>query len=118
MDLASPGIARAASEVLRFRSGTSRPGPAKHGLQLMTIPEAAEYLAISSRKLYQLARHPWARHGFPAFKIHGTWYVDRDEVLNWLFRLVDREQVLSFSEGKVVRRQVRQSRKRRKHRIR
>ncbi len=104
--------------MVRLGSDTSRPGPIKRGLHLMTIPEIAKCLAISSRKLYRLARQPVARNGFPAFKIRGTWYIDRDEVISWLLRMVDREQVLCFSKGEVVRRRARKGHKCKKTLIR
>lgn len=75
----------------------------KQPSQLMTIPELAEYLALPSDRLYKLARQAWGKDRFPASKIRGTWYVDPHEMLDWMFRLLDGNQVLTFSGGRVRR---------------
>jgi Helix-turn-helix domain len=62
----------------------------------MTIPAAAQYMGGSRRRLYRLARQRWGKDRFPAFKIRGTWYVDRDTMLDWMFRLLDRSEVLTL----------------------
>lgn len=84
----------------------SRSAATKRRLRLITIPDAAVYLNISGERLYQLARQSWAKDPFPAFKIRGAWYVDSDEIVDWLARLLDRGQVLGFSGGGVTRRRV------------
>jgi hypothetical protein len=72
----------------------------------MTIREVANSMAVSPSRLYKLARQPWGKDRFPAFKIHGTWFVDHDAMLDWMSRLLDRGQVLSFAGGRVRRRQI------------
>jgi putative molybdopterin biosynthesis protein len=57
-----------------------RPAASSKAMQLLTTIEAAEYLRIKERKLYELV----AENAIPCTKITGKWLFPKDELDNWL----------------------------------
>lgn len=52
------------------------------GLRLLTLPEAAELLHVSTRTLQRMIR----RKDLPAFKVGGQWRVRESQLTRWIER--------------------------------
>ena len=50
------------------------------GLRLLTLPEAAELLHVSTRTLQRMIR----RKDLPAFKVGGQWRVRESQLTRWI----------------------------------
>jgi excisionase family DNA binding protein len=50
------------------------------GLRLLTLPEAAELLQVSTRTLQRMIR----RKDLPAFKVGGQWRVRESQLTRWI----------------------------------
>lgn len=50
------------------------------GLRLLTLPEAAELLHVSTRTLQRMIR----RRELPAFKVGGQWRVRESQLTRWI----------------------------------
>jgi excisionase family DNA binding protein len=50
------------------------------GLRLLTLPEAAELLHVSTRTLQRMIR----RKELPAFKVGGQWRVRESQLTRWI----------------------------------
>jgi excisionase family DNA binding protein len=50
------------------------------GLRLLTLPEAAELLHVSTRTVQRMIR----RNELPAFKVGGQWRLRESQLMNWL----------------------------------
>ena len=50
------------------------------GLRLLTLPEAAELLQVSTRTLQRMIR----RKDLPAFKVGGQWRVRESQLARWI----------------------------------
>jgi excisionase family DNA binding protein len=51
-------------------------------LRLLTLPEAAELLHVSTRTLQRMIR----RKDLPAFKVGGQWRVRESQLIQWIER--------------------------------
>lgn len=51
-------------------------------LRLLTLPEAAELLHVSTRTLQRMIR----RNELPAFKVGGQWRVRESQLIQWIER--------------------------------
>lgn len=56
------------------------------GLRLLTLPEAAELLHVSTRTLQRMIR----RNDLPAFKVGGQWRVRESQLTRWIEGREDR----------------------------
>ena len=52
----------------------------REGLRLLTLPEAAELLHVSTRTLQRMIR----RKDLPAFKVGGQWRVRESQLTSWI----------------------------------
>jgi excisionase family DNA binding protein len=50
------------------------------GLRLLTLPEAADLLQVSTRTLQRMIR----RNELPAFKVGGQWRVRESQLTRWI----------------------------------
>ncbi len=50
------------------------------GLRLLTLPEAAELLHVSTRTLQRMIR----RNDLPAFKVGGQWRLRESQLTQWI----------------------------------
>jgi excisionase family DNA binding protein len=64
------------------------------GLRLLTLPEAAALLHVSTRTLQRMIR----RKDLPAFKVGGQWRVRESQLTRWIEGREDRSQMAAGRE--------------------
>lgn len=64
------------------------------GLRLLTLPEAAALLHVSTRTLQRMIR----RKDLPAFKVGGQWRVRESQLTRWIEGREDRSQMTAGRE--------------------
>ena len=67
------------------------------GLRLLTLPEAAELLHVSTRTLQRMIQ----RKDLPAFKVGGQWRVRESQLTRWIEGRESRPDVFHQRSGKV-----------------
>ena len=67
------------------------------GLRLLTLPEAAELLHVSTRTLQRMIQ----RKDLPAFKVGGQWRVRESQLPRWIEGRERRPDVFHQRSGKV-----------------
>ena len=67
------------------------------GLRLLTLPEAAELLHVSTRTLQRMIQ----RKDLPAFKVGGQWRVRESQLTRWIEGREGRPDGLNQRSGKV-----------------
>ena len=67
------------------------------GLRLLTLPEAAELLHVSTRTLQRMIQ----RKDLPAFKVGGQWRVRESQLTRWIEGREGRADSLNQRRGKV-----------------
>jgi excisionase family DNA binding protein len=65
-----------------------------NGLRLLTLPEAAALLHVSTRTLQRMIR----RKDLPAFKVGGQWRVRESQLTRWIEGREDRSQMTAGRE--------------------
>lgn len=64
-------------------------------LRLLTLPEAAELLHVSTRTLQRMIR----RNELPALKVGGQWRVRESQLTRWIHGREDSSDVPAKEEG-------------------
>ena len=65
------------------------------GLRLLTLPEAADLLQVSTRTLQRMIR----RNELPAFKVGGQWRVRESQLTRWIEIREDSSEVAAKKDG-------------------
>lgn len=66
-------------------------------LRLLTLPEAAELLHVSTRTLQRMIR----RNELPAFKVGGQWRLRESQLTRWIEGREDASESLSDGDDEV-----------------
>jgi excisionase family DNA binding protein len=83
--------------LLKDRRGVLQMSDNLDGLRLLTLPEAAELLHVSTRTLQRMIQ----RKDLPAFKVGGQWRVRESQLTRWIEGREGRSDSFDQRPGKV-----------------
>jgi excisionase family DNA binding protein len=83
--------------LLKDRRGVLPMSENLDGLRLLTLPEAAELLHVSTRTLQRMIQ----RKDLPAFKVGGQWRVRESQLTRWIEGREGRPDVFHQRSGKI-----------------
>jgi excisionase family DNA binding protein len=66
-------------------------------LRLLTLPEAADLLQVSTRTLQRMIR----RNDLPAFKVGGQWRVRESQLTRWIRARENSSDVPASDDGEI-----------------